>query len=451
MSERPLKIAFVAVRPKHSSYGLFSIAPLGPVYLATILKGKGYDVSVYDEARTKVFNEKRERVHPDLSAYDVIGLSVISPAAKRALRMVRALREQYPHIRIMVGGPHVLGPEQAEAFAVYADAVVQKEGEPVIEEVVNGELNGIIQGKRVHDLDQLPVPDLNLLVQSKSKLLDFFKLTPISTTRGCPRNCEFCTVSNIHGKKVRRRSPERVMQEIRQRLSEGYKQIFFVDDNFSVQPSRRQQLLEAMIAERAKGPWFDSMIIQDEVPGILRGGPEYVKLLKKAGIKTIMLGVESFDDEKLKAMHKNHSETDSEEAIRLIREQGLLIYAFGMAKPEIDDRQSIRRQFRKLREEGVTYADMTIETPIPGTEYWEQYKDKLTAMENGSPDWDKWTFLSPVIPTKHLSQKAFQKEVKRSMQRFYSPWRALKDIFSGRLRRGLTILYVWFTTGRMYV
>jgi radical SAM superfamily enzyme YgiQ (UPF0313 family) len=240
------------------------------------------------------------------------------------------------------------------------------------------------------------------------------------------------------------------MQELRQRLTQGYKQIFFVDDNFSVQPSKRIPLLEAMIEEKNKGPWFDSMIIQDEVPALLRGGDDYVALLKKAGIKTVMLGVESFDDAKLKAMHKRQSKTDSERAIRLLRKHGMIIYAFGMAKPEIDDRESIRYQFKKLREEGVTYADMTIETPIPGTEYWEKYKNRLTAMHNGSPDWDKWTFLAPVIPTKHMTQKAFQKEVKRSMQRFYSPWRALKEILKGKIRKGLTILYVWVTSGRLY-
>ncbi|MCF8336113.1 MAG: B12-binding domain-containing radical SAM protein [Bacteroidales bacterium] len=445
-----MKISLITVRPRHSAYGLFSIVPLGPVYLGTILKEKGHQVVVYDEARSHIFDEKKGELHPDLLNSDFIGLSVISPAAGRALRLLEAVTAHNPGIRTAAGGPHILGMEQAEEFSRYADVVVQKEAENIIAEMVNGNLNGIVEGPQVKDLDQLPVPDLNLVDHSRKSILDFFKLTPVSTSRGCPRNCEFCSVSNIHGKRVRRRSPELVMQELRQRLQEGYKRIFFVDDNFSVQPSKRMSLLEAMIDEREKGRWFESMIIQDEVPALLRGGDTYVDMLRRAGIKTVMLGVESFDDEKLKAMHKTHSKTDSEKALRLLRKHGLIIYAFGMAKPEIDDKKSIRNQFRKLKEEGVTYADMTIETPIPGTEYWEKYKDRLTALRNGSPDWDQWTFLAPVIPTKHMSQEAFQKEVKRSMQRFYSPLRALKEILKGKLRKGLTILYVWITTGRMY-
>ncbi len=446
-----MKISLIAVRPVHSSYGLFSIAPLGLVYMGTILKNRGHEVIVYDEARTFVFDEKKMKLRRELYNSDFIGVSVISPCANRAINLLKAIRNKTSQILTAVGGPHVLAKEQAEEFAQYADVVVQKESENIIEDVVNGKYSGIIEGTKVKNLDDLPVPDLSLLHYSRRKILEFFKLTPISTARGCPRNCEFCAVSNMHGKEVRVRSENLVMEELRQRLREGYKRIFFADDNFSVVPSKRESLLESMAEERKKGKWFQSIIIQDEVPGLLKGGETYVKMLKKSGIKTVMLGVESFDDKKLNAMHKNHRKTDSEEAIRLLRKHGLIIYAFGMAKPETDDKRSIRRQFEKLREEGVSYADMTIETPVPGTEYWEKYKDKLTATVNGKPDWNKWTFLSTVIPTKKMSQKEFKKAVKRSMQHFYSPLRALKDILRGKIRRGLTILYVWMTTGRMYV
>jgi len=445
-----MQISLINVRPRHSAYALFSIAPLGVITLGTILKGRGHDVLVYDEARTSVFHEKRGEIRNDLLKSDVIGLSVISPAAARALRMVKTIRQARPQMRILVGGPHVLGRQQAETFAEYADVVVQGEAEEILDDIIRGSKNGIVGGDHLKDLDQLPVPDLSIMEVTRKKYLDFFKLTPVSTARGCPRDCEFCTVSQIHGRRVRWRSPELVMQELRKRHEEGYKRIFFVDDNFSVHPQKRAPLLEAMAAEREKGNWFQSMIVQDEIPGILRGGEEYVRLMRRAGIKTVMLGVESFDDDKLKALHKTHNRTDSEKALRLLRKHGMIIYAFGMARPENDDKESIRRQFEKLREEGVTYADMTIETPFPGTAYWEKYKDRLIAQVNGEPDWDKWTLLSPVIPTRHMTPKEFQKTVKINMQHFYSPWRALGKILRGKIRSGLTILYVWMTTGRMY-
>lgn len=444
------KVSFISVRPVHNSYGLFSIIPLGSVYMATILHQRGYETTVFDEARTHVFNAQKEVFRPEIGASDFVGISVISPAANRAFYMLKTLRHQYPGIRIAVGGPHVMGDEQAEIFARYADVVVQREGEDLIEDLVNGSYSGIIEGTVVKNLDLLPIPDFSLVAPSRHKWLDYFKLTPVSTCRGCPRDCEFCTVSNVHGRKVRRRSTHLIMEELNQRLEEGYQQMFFTDDNFSIQPLKRFPLLEEMADQREKTKWFKSIIIQDEVPGILKGGDAYVRLLKKAGIKTVMLGVESFDDEKLRAMNKSHNKTESEKAIRLLHKHGLLIYAFGMAKPEIDDKRTIRNQFRKLQQEGVTYADMTIETPVPGTRYWEQAKSKIIATRDGYPDWDKWTFLSPVIPTQYMSPREFQKTVKKNMKRFYSPIRALKEILRGKLRRGLTILYVWSTADKMY-
>ncbi|MGM0497359.1 MAG: B12-binding domain-containing radical SAM protein [Bacteroidota bacterium] len=445
-----MKVSFITLRPKYNSYGLFSIAPLGVLYLGTILKQEGHEVTVYDEDRSYLYADKKGTINPEILSSDFVGISVISPTADKAIHLLQEIKKQNPNIRTAVGGPHVLGDKQAEKFSRYADVVVQKEAENIISGVVNGDFNGITEGSVLEDLDILPVPDFNLLHYTRNNFLDFFKLTPISTTRGCPRNCEFCTVSNIHGKVVRRRSADLVIRELRQRLYEGYKRIFFVDDNFSVQPSKRIPLLKAMISERKKGNWFESIIIQDEVPAILKGGEEYVQMLKRAGIKTVMLGVESFDDEKLRAMHKHHKETDSEQVIRFLRKHGIIIYAFGMAKPELDDKKSIRKQFDKLREVGVTYADMTIETPVPGTSYWEKCKSKLIATKNGEPDWDKWTFLSAVIPTKYMEPVEFQNEVKRNMKRFYSIPRALKQFFRGKVRKALTILYVWYISGKMY-
>jgi radical SAM superfamily enzyme YgiQ (UPF0313 family) len=445
-----MKISLITLRPTYNSYGLFSIAPLGVLYLGTILQNNGHDVTVYDEDRSYIYANKKGALNPEILSSDFVGISVISPTANKAIKLLKAIKQQNPDVRTAVGGPHVLGNEQAEKFSKYADAVVQKEAENNIEDMVQGKHQGIITGEMLSDLDSLPIPDFNLLQYNKNHYLDFFKLTPVSTTRGCPRNCEFCTVSNIHGKKVRRRSVDLVIKELKLRLQQGFKRIFFVDDNFSVQPTKRIPLLKAMINEREKGNWFDSLIVQDEVPALLNAGEEYIRLMKEAGIKTVMLGVESFDDAKLTAMNKHHKESDSEQVIRMLRKHGIIIYAFGMAKPELDDAASIKKQFDKLREVNVTYADMTIETPVPGTSYWEKCKDKIIATKNGEPDWDKWTFLSAVIPTKHLNPKAFQKEVQKNMKRFYSIPRALKEFFSGHVKKALTIFYVWYISGRMY-
>src|SRR6056297_3532215 len=124
-----MNISFITLKPKYNSYGLFSIAPLGVLYLGTILKQEGHQVTVYDEDRSHIFADKNGTIIPEILASDFIGISVISPTANKAIHLLQEIKAQNPKIRTAVGGPHVLGDEQADKFSHYADVVIQKEAE----------------------------------------------------------------------------------------------------------------------------------------------------------------------------------------------------------------------------------------------------------------------------------------------------------------------------------
>ena len=102
-----MRVSFITLRPKYNSYGLFSIAPLGVVYLATLLRDKGYEVKVYDEDRSNIYADKTGNPAPEIMYSDVIGISVISPTANKAYTMLKDIKKSYPHIRTIAGGPHV--------------------------------------------------------------------------------------------------------------------------------------------------------------------------------------------------------------------------------------------------------------------------------------------------------------------------------------------------------
>ncbi len=445
-----MNIAFIVVRPVNNAYSLFGITPLGTLYLATILRKKGHNVTVYDENQYAIYNEKKQQFLVSFQDFDFVGLSILSPAANRSYRILQTLHKLYPNLRTAVGGPHVLGDEQAQQFLQYADTVVKYEAEHEIDSIVKGEVDGIVYGQMVNDLDTLPIPDFSLIYNPKRQLFNWFQLTPISTTRGCPRNCEFCAVSNIHGKKIRRRSPEYVIEEMNLRAKQGYKRLFFTDDNFSVQPEKRKPLLEKMIYQREKGFGFDNIIVQDEIPGLLKGGDAYIDMMRRAGIYRIMLGVESFDDENLRNLGKHHSVSDSELAIKKLQRHGITVYAFCMAKPESDDETSIKKQFQKLKELGVYYADMTIETPVPGTTYWEKSKNKIIVKKGNQPDWDKWDYVHAVVRPHYMGVEQFQKIVSKHMRNFYSLSRAIKQFFVGKFVRGLILLFARYMSKKMY-
>ncbi|MFP4019069.1 MAG: cobalamin-dependent protein, partial [Bacteroidales bacterium] len=110
-----MKVSLIALRPKYSSYGLFSIAPLGLLYLGTILQQEGHDVVVFDEERSHIYKPDGN-INPDILASDFTGISVISPTADKALELLHKLKIQRSNIRTALGGPHVLCDEQAEKF-----------------------------------------------------------------------------------------------------------------------------------------------------------------------------------------------------------------------------------------------------------------------------------------------------------------------------------------------
>ena len=235
------------IEPKTPFFNFYSpvihVLPLmGPLYLGTILKNNGHDVTIYNENMTDIdLNRIKES--------DVLGLSMMTSTAPRGYEIARKYKELNPKGRVLIGGSHATFlPEEA---AEYADHVVTGEGEGLICDLVNyGSDERIIAGSPVENLDDLPYPDFSLMAGVKKRL----KITPVSTSRGCPFDCTFCSVTAMFGRKYRFRSTESVMEEI-SRFK--HRKMFFYDDNFDANKKRTRELLEKMI-ERKVTPGVDS-------------------------------------------------------------------------------------------------------------------------------------------------------------------------------------------------
>jgi len=422
-------VSLVNVKARNNAMALFNLAPLGLAYLGTVLKNRGYDVTIYDENRNPVYQQREDRFKRDITESDVVGFTVISPAANRAYRMARSLKQKQPDIRLAFGGPHLLSDREADRFAEYG-TVVQGEGERVIEDVVRGRKTGIVEGPPVEDMDSLPIPDLDLVNSYHRPLGTEYimeRSVPLSTARGCPRDCEFCAVANMHGTRIRRRSVDHVMRELRQRYRKGYRRIFCADDNFSIVPRHREELLQRLASMREdEDRKFDGFCIQDEVPGLLKAGDDYLDLMRRAGITTIMVGIENFDPDVLDQVDKAQDRSENEEVIGKLNERGFYTYAFMLASPLSDSKQTVRYQFRKLRELGVRVAQMTIETPIPGTRFWERTQDSLL-----SRDWDKWDFSHCLVEPAKMKAHEMEETVREEMKQFYSLRKALRYMAEG--------------------
>jgi len=234
------KMVFIEPKaPNLHIFSKFTLPRLGSFILATMMKKKGWDVEVIVEERQKIKFE-------NLSDADLIGISTITPTAPRAYAIADRIREM--NIPVIMGGPHVTF--LAEEALAHADYVIRGEGEeslchfirvwrngghyeqvPGLSYWKNGKPVHNEQGSMISDLDRLPFPDYNLS-QKPFFTVANHQVIPVQTSRGCPFDCSFCSVTGMFGKKYRYRSIYNIIRELKQYDSKK-NTIFFYDDNFT--------------------------------------------------------------------------------------------------------------------------------------------------------------------------------------------------------------------------
>jgi len=300
------------VEPKTPFYNFYSavvkhLPLLGPIYLGTILKNDGHDVTVYNE-NIKDIDYSR------LKDSDVLGISMITSTAPRGYDIAEKFRQLNPRGRVIIGGSHATFlPEEA---VQYADHVVTGEGESVICDLVRDGGDKIINGSPVENLDDLPFPDFSIVdgVDISKKRMP---ITPVSTSRGCPFNCTFCSVTAMFGRKYRHRSTESVIEEI-SRIK--HRRIFFYDDNFDANKARIRDLLEKMIENKITPKWIAQVradVAKDE---------ELVALMSRANCSQLCIGFESLNPEVLKKYNKKQNPEDISFCIDMLHKYGIKVH-----------------------------------------------------------------------------------------------------------------------------
>ncbi len=232
-------------------------------------------------------------------------------------------------------------------------------------------------------------------------------LTPLLglyPVRGCPYNCNYCSVIKISGQQVRSAPIKCTLENLHKAKKAGIKFIMFVSDNFNKYPEATQ-LLEEMISENINVPFLcqcDAQIARQ---------PEFIDLLGRAGCYEIFIGVESFDKEILKQANKFHNQPDSyQEIILLCRKAGIQSHFSNIIGFPSDTEESIKEQSNIIQQLNPSLSSFYILTPIPGTEQYEDYKNKGLLIEDNIDRYDA-TYLTwnhPTISSTKMSSLLFR-------------------------------------------
>jgi radical SAM superfamily enzyme YgiQ (UPF0313 family) len=403
-----MKIVFIEPRAQEANvYSKLSMPLLGPVYLGTILKNRGYEVEIYNE----------DVMAPDYTNLkaDLIGISILTSTATRGYEIAR----KFPREKVIIGGVHAsLLPDEA---IQYASQVVVGEAEEVIVDVVEGRLKEpVVYGKAVQDLDTLPEPDFSLIKGYSSSPM----IMPISTSRGCPFDCSFCSVTKIFGRKYRFRSSDKILKEMSSRKARS---LFICDDNFTANPARTRQLLKLMLKNKVAN-WTA------QVRCDVAKDAELLSLMAKAGCKAVCIGFESVNPMTLKAYKKNQTIEEIVHAIRFIHKKNIKIHGMFVLGGEDDSKETIWETLRFAIKQKIDTIQMMILTPFPGTKVHEELVQQKRIFNT---DWSLYDGQHVVFNPKLLSAKQLQLNILSAYTKFYSLSKSFSLLFKLNFRNAL--------------
>ena len=373
---------------------------MGTLYLGTILHNAGYKVRIYNE------NLMSSPIDPfDIKA-DVYCISALTVSANRAKLLAHDIKLIYPHATVIIGGIHAtLCPE---TFKAVADHIVYGEAESVIVDLVEGRISGpVVQGRQVENLDDLPLVNYSLLEGSAS-----MDIIPIMTSRGCPFDCNFCTVTKIFGRKFRMQSPGRVVREIQHALEFfRTRTIFFYDDNFTANRDRVTELCRLIVQEGLDIDWVT------QVRSDVANEPELLMQMEQAGCRFFFIGFESISDETLKAMHKSQTRKDIEKSIQVIRKCGINIHGMFIFGDDHDTPATIQGTVDFAIQQHIDTVQFMILTPFPGTACFDDIAAKGRLVHKR---WDFFNGMYAVFRPAAMSPLRLQQETIKAYERFYS-------------------------------
>ena len=390
----------------------FTAHPIGLCYIAALLEVKGYDVSVYNSDYNKrksgelimgdiasmesyemyplILDDMDNPLWKEISSViasqspDIVGISSMTGQYGPAQNIARIVKGQDKDIPVIFGGVHptVLPDETLANDEV--DVVVRGEGEysflEVVEKISSGgsfdDVLGIsfkngddqIHNKvrpLIEDLDDLPFPARHLLLEKET--YPPFAFGNIIASRGCPYNCIFCEPYQVWTKKVRYRSPENVIEEIKQVQKEYNTNFFYFNDaDFLIKKRYVSEVCDLIDKEGLIIDWCCEA----------RAGELDDNIAKKmmlSGCDHVYVGVESGDEEMLKRIKKGTTIEEIRDTRRVLLENAIGFNGMFLIGFPWETEEAVRKTISFMQELDPDFASFNCVAPYPGTELNEMY------------------------------------------------------------------------------
>lgn len=345
----------------------FSSPRMGLIYLGTILKQAGHEITI------KHLSGNDELIRIAQDDFDCIGISATTYEYMSAVEILNYLkREQHP-AKVIIGGPHVTALP-SEGLNNGFDLIVAGEADLHIADLVSKKINDrrIVSCGYVKDLDILPIPDRTLIDTDKPWKLSLgqgdlpnTQIAGIALSRGCPYKCSFCGPHFPY----RRRKLLSIEAELHDLSLTGYTGLVVLDDLPFI--SKEQ------VAEFCKLVKFFRMPFRCNFRADLLT-PQVVELLAAADCSRVQIGVESVSPNILTKVNKENGAEDAGRAVLLCRAHNIPIkamFVFGLPGDGADTANSIITFVREYQPDEV---QLSVFSPLPGSPLWKEYSSRVT-------------------------------------------------------------------------
>jgi radical SAM superfamily enzyme YgiQ (UPF0313 family) len=342
---------------------------------------------------------------------DLVGLSAFTAAASRAYEIANIYRGN--GIPTVLGGIHAsMLPEEA---LQHVDSVVTGEAESVWAKVVadfeTGSMQRTYRGEWL-DLGGLTKPRRDVFHPD-------YMFGSIQTARGCPMDCEFCSVTTFNGRRYRQRPVEEVLDELE---TIPQRMVFFVDDNiigYGRQAAERAlALFRGIIARGIKKDWFcqASMNFADN--------EKVLEYAAKSGCRMVFLGVEAESTDVLQEVNKRLNLKMGvgtyEEVFRRINRHGIAVLGAFIYGMDSDTRESLRRRTDYILDSRVDVMQTTFLTPLPGTRLFRRLQDENRLLYADFPaDWDHYDMTEVAFRPALMEPQGLAEAMDESARRLY--------------------------------
>jgi anaerobic magnesium-protoporphyrin IX monomethyl ester cyclase len=373
-----------------------------------------YSVQVCGELQKMGYDVKYKREENDYSSYDLVIMTSSIVCHESEIDKIKEIVRLNKKII-------VIGPFASSNPKTYIDsgASVLK-GEPEMFfhkfEIDQNFLNSIpkiIENKKSYNLDELNYPGWEIVFKNyvpKMKFLGKGPAVNIYASKGCPYQCfYYCVYPLQQGRKLRVKSPQKVIDEMlyfNEKLK--VKNFIFRDPVFSLNKLHTVELCEKLISLKIKF----NICIETHLKNI---DNDLAKLLLKAGVKLIYVGIETSDEDVKKNVNRSSEKNDLQiDKVRFLQKIGIDIKAMYIIGLPSDTEQTYLNTLNFSKKISSTYAQFSVFTPYPGTPAFQNYKDKITTSKY--EDFNQWKL---VFKHDHFSQDKIRELLDFSYRDYY--------------------------------